>query len=820
MKNIHLIANAHLDPVWLWRWEEGCTEALSTFRTAVEIIDKYPNFIFNHNESLLYKWVEDNDPELFAEIRRCVDAGRWNIMGGWYLQPDCNMPAGESFVRNILTGRKYFSEKFGKRPETAINFDSFGHSKGLVQVLVQSGYDSYVVYRGGQSHRFKEHDFTWRGLDGSSVKVHRSDEGYNSIYGHAADKLKEFLEKNPDEELSLFLWGVGDHGGGPSMEDLDKLALLCEEYAGEVNIHHSTPSDYFKKVAESGAVMPETDEGLNPVAEGCYTSQVLVKQKHRLLENEFYSAEKMLSSAALQCGIEYPKEKFDEVEKDLLFSEFHDALPGSGTQEVEEDTLRILDHGLEIVAREKMRAFLALAAGQAKVIDGTSTFFVYNPHPFEISGQFTCEMGLPKQNWEHNFMYPEVKQNGVAIPTQGEKECSNFGLDWRKRVTVSATLKPCAMNRFDVFWKPIEKRPEFEPIIGKPFFEFDNGEMQVKINTNTGLVDSYKVGGVEYIGEGSFALTAYDDCDSPWGIGSRTKGMRKFALLYPHEGSAFSGIRHTTAPSVRVIEDGDVRTVVEAVFGLHDSYAYQRYILPKTGTSFEVETGVDWAEKEQYLKLEVDSAGGGKFSGQIVFGREELKSGGREVTYQKWVAADNGDTALSIINDGIYGGSMAGSTIGLTLLRSAAYTASADNTGPAMREIRYAPRMDQGMHIYKFKVMGGASEVISASIDREALVFNERPYALAHIPSGKGNAPQTLAEISESTVMLSCFKPALDGNGYIIRLYEAQGKKAETVVKLPFCGVEKKISFSPFEIKTYRLTPDNTLVEDNILEGY
>ena len=825
MKEIHLISNAHLDPVWLWRWEEGCTEALSTFRTAVKLIDKYPNFIFNHNESILYKWVEENDPELFADIKRCVDAGRWNITGGWYLQPDCNMPAGESFVRNILTGRRYFSEKFGKRPTTAINYDSFGHSIGLVQILKKCGYDSYVITRGGQSHRLPGLDFSWRGLDGSDVLVHLSDDGYNSVYGQANLKLENFLKRNPDEELALFLWGVGDHGGGPTMEDLDRLAVMREDYKDRADLFHSTPEDYFKSLKNSGKQLPETDEGLNYLCEGCYSSQIRVKQLHRRLENELYSGEKMLSAASIQCGMKYPAEKLNEAKDDLLFSEFHDALPGSATAEVEEDTVRLLYHGLEIISREKMKAFLALTAGQKEIEDGVSTFFIYNHHPFDVDGEFDCEMGLPKQNWEHNFMFPEVFVNGERVPTQSEKECSNFGIDWRKKVSVKAVLPASSVSRFDVHWKPIEKRPTFEPIVGKPYYIFDNGRMQVKINTNTGLIDSYTVDGREYLGRDSFTLCAYDDTNSPWGIGSRTKTRRRFELLYPSEGSEFSGL-HKIIPSVRMIEDGEVRTVIEAVFGLHNSRAYMRYILPKDGgrNCFELETGVYWSEKEQYLKLEMNT-GDGDFIGQVAFGREKLKKD-REMPYQKWCAVEKDGGMFGIINDGIYGGSFNGTDgrLGLTLLRSAAYTASADNTGPAMREERYAPRMAQGMNTFKFKVVAGEAEIISASIDRDALVFNEKPYALAHIPSKNLNEsekiPSQLIKIDESGVILSCFKAAEDGDGYILRLYETEGKNRTAKLSLPSLGVEKSLDFGGFEVKPLRLKNDGTLQSEEMLEGF
>ncbi|WP_446692512.1 glycoside hydrolase family 38 N-terminal domain-containing protein, partial [Ruminiclostridium cellobioparum] len=133
MAKIHLICNAHIDPVWQWDWQEGKAAAIATFRVAARFCEEFDGFIFNHNEALLYKWVEEYEPELFNRIKVLVGQGKWHIMGGWYLQPDCNMPSGESFVRQILEGREYFREKFGVTPHTAINFDSFGHSRGLVQ---------------------------------------------------------------------------------------------------------------------------------------------------------------------------------------------------------------------------------------------------------------------------------------------------------------------------------------------------------------------------------------------------------------------------------------------------------------------------------------------------------------------------------------------------------------------------------------------------------------------------------------------------------------------------------------------------------------
>lgn len=821
MRKIHLICNAHLDPVWLWRWEEGCCEALSTFRVAENFTDKFRGFTFNHNEAILYQWVKENEPDLYERIRKKVKEGSWHIMGGWYLQPDCNMPSGESIIRNIIEGRLFFREEFGKVPTTAINFDSFGHSLGLVQILNLAGYDSYVVCRPAKDNfDFPDQNYLWKGFNGSQVLVHRSDENYNSVHGHAAQELDDFLKRTKNEEISLFLWGVGDHGGGASAKDLEDLKKLIEEEK-EYEIFHSDTESFFKELQESGKEFPVVERGLNPVAEGCYTSQIRVKQKHRLLENEIYSGEKMFSAAALLYGWKYPKEAVSEAVKDLLFSEFHDALPGSGTQLVEEDTLRLLDHGLEIMSREKMKAAIVLTAGEEKIKDGSSCAFLYNPHPYEITGQFSFEVGLPKQNWENVFYYPSAFCNGEPVKTQSEMESSHFCIDWRKKVVIEATLKPACMNRVDVSFHAVPARPVYESIAGKKEYVFENGQMSVVVNTATGLLDSYKVEGVEYIKPASFQLRACDDTYNSWGLsGCGSYGVRNLELLTPHEGSAFSGLGDKVIPSVRVIEDGEVRTVVETLFGWHDSKAYQRYIFPKKGTSIEIETGVYWNEKDTFLKLHIGTdMEEGDYLGQVMFGREKLKQGGQEVVAQKWNCLTNGQKALAVINCGNHGSCVRNGEIGITLLRSAGYSAADGNFECTLHEERHTVRMEQGERIFRFRVMAGEHQEILDSLDKEAQIFNEVPYGFALSPSGSGQKKGTFFTIDNPAVILSACKKAERKDGYVLRVYEAAGK--ENNARIAFSGLDTacEVRLNPYEIKTLYFDVEKcTIKETDLLD--
>ncbi|MCL5999757.1 MAG: hypothetical protein M1546_27395 [Chloroflexi bacterium] len=176
---VHLVCQAHIDPVWMWTWQEGAREGISTFHTAANLLEEFPDFVFNHNESVLYEWIEENDPALFARIRKLVKQGRWNISGGWYLQPDCNMSAGETLVRLIQEGQRYFSDKFGVTPRVAYNFDTFGHPASLPQMLAQAGYGMYIHCR-PVPHQLQLPAalYQWQGHDGTRVLVLRPDTGW------------------------------------------------------------------------------------------------------------------------------------------------------------------------------------------------------------------------------------------------------------------------------------------------------------------------------------------------------------------------------------------------------------------------------------------------------------------------------------------------------------------------------------------------------------------------------------------------------------------------------------------------------------------
>jgi alpha-mannosidase len=809
-RELHLVCNAHLDPIWLWEWEEGAAEALSTFRTAADLCEEFPGLVFNHNEVILYKWVEEYEPELFRRIQKLVRRGRWNIMGGWWVQPDCNMPSGESFVRQALLGKRYFREKFGVDVRTAINFDPFGHTRGLVQILARSGYDSYMFMRPDQGWcKLPANDFVWVGYDGSEVLAARTG-GYGSGLGRARQKIEHWLRQHPDTPLGVDLWGVGNHGGGPSRKDILDLNRLAAARR-DVNIVHSTPQAYFRALARNRAKLPRHAADLNPYDVGCYTSQVRVKQKHRLLENELYAAEKMCSAAAAQGLMAYPHAELRAALEDLLFTEFHDVLPGSSIQPAEEAAIRTMDHGLELVSRAKARAFFGLASGQPRAAAGTIPVFVYNPHPRRERAIVECEFQLPDQNWADTWTVVEVFAGRRRLAAQVEKEASSIPLDWRKRAVFAAELEPGRMNRFDCRLKLLPKKPVLKTAVGGRGFRFRTRDLEVVINSRTGLVDRYRVAGRDLLRPGAFAPLVIADNFDPWGMNVRSfrKVAGRFRLASAREGSRRCGLARTV-PSVRVVEDGAVRTVVEAVFVRGQSLLIQRYKLPKAGAEVEVETRVQWAEKDKCLKLAVPTAlgVGAEFLGQVACGVERLPADGDEAVAQKWLAVAEPNRArglaLTVVNDGSYGSDFAKGELRLTLLRSPAYSAHPLKDRVPLAADRYTPRQEQGERLFRFWLTGGRRAERLAKVDGEALAHNEKPMTLSFFPSGAGEKPKPFVTVEGGSIQLMAAKPAEEGRGLVLRLFEPTGRRTRARVALPFAGMSRRLDFGPFEIKTLR----------------
>mgnify|MGYP002510070656 CR=1 FL=1 len=803
-KKVHLICNAHLDPVWLWQRTEGMAEAVSTFRIAADFCERYDGFVFNHNESVLYEWVQEHEPELFKRIQELVKQGKWRIMGGWYLQPDALMPSGESVVRQIKVGNDFFKKYFGVVPKTSINFDSFGHSRGLVQILKKCGYENYAYVRPREA---VSRPFEWVGFDGSSVTALKLYEWYNTHKGKALGRIKNYLEEFPDRDVSALTWGMGNHGGGPSEVDLNQInefAAECED----TELIHSDFDTYFDELDKSG--LEKVTTALTPCMIGCYTSMVRIKQAHRRMENRLSLCEKMLC----QSGVDYDKEELKKAEKALLFAEFHDILPGTAIKKAEEDSLHLLGYGDEITDKLIAKSFFKLCGGMEKAKDGEIPVMVYNPHPYEIEADFEVEFQPVNPNYEE-FVYDVIMRDEKEniVQSQLEKPDCTMNWDWRKKVVFHAAVKPMTVSRFDCTMTPVY---DFEAV--KPYEQddthiiLDGRSTEVRINKATGLIDKYRVDGRDMLKESGIKIKAYRDNEDPWGM--TVDGFREyigeFKLISDKEANEFRGYTEENRPNVTVIENGAVRTKVQAILRYCASYAVVTYTVSKNGKYLDMDIKLLSGDVNTAYKLEFDTLldENSKVKTQSMFGTDEAAHDGSEIVFQKWCGLQDDKNSFTVLNAGIHGGSAENNVLNLTLLRTPVYSAHPNELDrPIAPHDRVLEHIDLGERDFKFRIC--ANEEF---MDCEAEVFSQQPFVLSFFPSGNGEKCQTLAEVNNRNIVMTALKEF--DEKLMIRLYNSTNTPQECELMLD--GVRLNVRFTPYEVKTFVKHAD-TIEETNLL---
>ena len=800
-QRVHLICNAHIDPIWQWDWQEGASAVLSTFRAAANLADKY-DYIFCHNEVTAYKYVEEYAPELFEKIQQLVKAGKWRIIGGWYLQPDDNMPMGESFVRQIQMGFDYFREKFGATPTTAFNVDAFGHTRGLVQILKKCGQDSLIVCRPHTDEiDTQENIFLWEGFDGSKIKVYRSPDGYNSPLGTSAQAILDKLKCRSNENVTCVMWGVGNHGGGPSDKDLSDIAVLLEADS-DYEMFHSTPEAFFAELDPAYTV----DKSLYISMPGCYTSSICVKQKHLELENELYLAEIMSSIASAKGLMAYPKEKLYACFEDLLNGEFHDVLPGSSIKAGEDNGLMLFQHGLLDATRIKTKAYFALCKEQPVAKEGEYPIVVFNPHPYEIVDNVECEFMLADQNWSTTDVSRIlVKDGDETVPYQVIKEESNLNLDWRKRIIFQAKLPPLGMKRYSVY---IETVPVAKPCLTDSLV-FDNGHKYVEIDSNTGLLKSYRIAGKEYIQNG-FSLTMFDDNPDPWAMG---KDQLKHVGTNPEPfclSASPSGV-FSNMKRIQVIEDGEIYLGIEAFFEKENSKARIEYRIYKNCDDVDVNVTLFFNDVNKMVKLAVPVPNSGRVIGQTAFGTEDLFTDGREMISHRFTAVESGEKYVAIFDKSRYGGHFEDGTLYLSLVRGTTYCAHPIEDRLLIPNDRFTRKMDQSEHNYFFRV----AVCDEADLDRKANEFNRKPYAVNVFPLGEMDTQSRFdVSVSNKNISLVTMKKSDKRDGYILRLINNYKDAQETNVTV---GKDTQAYiFGKYEVKT--LFYDGSLHELEIME--
>ncbi|MCZ7575222.1 MAG: hypothetical protein M5U01_42270 [Ardenticatenaceae bacterium] len=801
-KVLHMIGNAHLDPVWLWQWQEGFQETKATFRSALDRMKEYDDFIFTSSTAAKYEWIEKNDPQMFEEIKARVAEGRWQIVGGWWVQADCNLPGGESFVRQALYGQRYFKEKLGVTARVGYNVDSFGHHGMLPQILKKSGLEYYVFMRPAPHEKGLPGPlFWWESHDGSRVLAYRIPFEYCSS---GADLEKYVLRcagelKEPFNELMCF-YGIGNHGGGPTRANLESIHRLNRE-PDLPELVLSTPDCFFRRICTKALPLPVVHDDLQNHAIGCYAAHAGVKRWNRQAETLLVTAEKFSAIAERVTGQPYPTD-FAQAWKDVLFNQFHDILAGTSIEAAYEDARNMYGEALSIAGRGLNYAIQSLAwkidiepeAGMRPVV-------VFNPHSWPSRVNVELEFGV-------------LHDGSILVDDEGRRVPMQTVQSWaaarrRNRLSFIADLPPIGYRVYRVL--PGSASSEVQPIQATDT-SLENDRYRLELDPNTGWISSlYDKKKQFQLFRGAAARpVVIDDTSDTWG-----HDIFHFNIV----AGAF------TARSVRLVEHGPVKSVIRVESEYGASRLIQDFTMYRELDQIDVVATVDWREHFKLLKLSfpvnLDFI---RTTFEIPYGHIEREANGLEQPGQSWidlsgVANGLGDLyGLSILNDSKYSFDVHNKEASLTVLRSPIYAHHTPFVPPPQGNYAF---IDQGIQHFTYTLLPHVASWEQTGTVKRAAELNQRPITLIET-FHEGSLPQqdSYLSVDRDNVIVSVVKRAEDNDDMIVRCYETDRVATQARICLPRWNRTITAVFAPCEIKTFRVPRDETLpvVETDLLE--
>ncbi len=802
--SISAIGNSHIDMAWLWPWTETVEVVRNTFRTALDLMNEYPDFKFTASTAQAYTWIEEKYPEMFKQIQQRVKEGRWEVIGGMWVEPDLNMPDGESLVRQILYGKRYFEKNFGVDIKIGWNPDSFGYNWQLPQIYKRSGMDYFVTQKLLWAHEFTTFPyrlFYWESPDGSKIMTY-----FPSDYANAIDPLKMARDSAtygpimwkynggtnsapPDGLRMMYLYGVGDHGGGPTRNDLDTALLWQKSDVVYPKLQFSTATDFFAHLAknQNELKLPTWDGELYfQYHRGVQTTQSETKRGNRINEVLILNAEKLASIDSL-FGAAYPEAGFDTAWKKILFNQFHDILPGSGIGINYVDAARKYAETSRF-SNNTIQAALNNIASHVKS-DGVSVL-VFNPLSWPRTGEVEVEA-----------QFPQTTSAVSAVDSDGKTLLAEVVSDDAK--TGSVKVRLLAEDVPATGYELIALRPKKTPAQNKQEHRLiatadslENEFLRLKVDPNTGCITSLYdrrsktellapavpgVGAPANVPPGQIVAGTLPE---PKPCGNLLQAFVDKPKHWDAWNVDADFIEHHTdlmqAEEVKLIENTTLRAVIRVRHKWQNSEFIQDITMYPGVPRVDVHMQADWHEHHILLKVAFPlNVHADKATFEIPYGTVQrpttrntpAEKAQFEVPALRWGDISDATHGFSLLNDSKYGYDAKDNVLRLSLLR-----------GPTWPD----PNADQGHHEFTYSLYPHARTWREAMTVRQGYDLN---YPLLAVTTtqhpGTLPAEDSFFATKEDNVVITAVKEAADGSGMIVRFYEWAGKKGDIHLTLP-----------------------------------
>lgn len=767
-KTLHIICQAHLDPVWIWPRRDGYSEALTTIGSAVRFLQAEPDMRFTRSSAAIYRWVMESDPDLFRSIRELVDAGRWEVVNGWEVQPDGNLSLGESFVRQSLYGKRWFREHLGVDVTIGYNVDTFGHAGNLPQILKQSGLTDYVFMRPSADSEGNAYPllFWWESPDGSRVLCWRIPFAYGQSPGASADFLEEQIRREavgsfPEGiDHAPFFLGVGNHGGGPTRRQIDRIRKLQAD-PSLPRLTFSTMAEYFSAVRKSPGFgrVPVYRGGLQFINIGCYAAHGGIKRANRRIERQLLKAEALESMSRL-AGIR-GCEDFNARQRDawrsLLFNQFHDILGGTCIQSADTSIRDEYGHAGHLAEVSTDRTVHTIARKIDTEWAAKGTLVLFN--------------ALPWRRLVH------VAFDTFVAPT-GEGRITHLEDAAGKSIPVQWTASETCFGPMGMEWKKLNASVIL-PAFGYRAFALSEGgstvqeqwsNRQISVNQKAFGLRRFGIRGVPNLLKGAMSVKVFEDTGDTWG--------HRLASYDTLLGKA------DLEESV-LLESGPLLRIYRQCLRWERSKILVYFYIRKNSPDVELHFRLNWQEPRRLVRLEIPT----RFVDSDIVcsepgGRVVRQADGKEKPATEWVGLSgklSGEQcAIGIAANRSISYCSQDGMIGVTLARTSFYAHHHPQEVQDPKENAY---LDMGEQHYRILLRCGAGTVNGLQMHRASWELDtpaERVVDHGHrgvLPSEAG-----FLSIHPASVALYSVKPSEDGRSVMLRLQETSGRKTRARV--------------------------------------